>query len=62
MKTKTKIKGKARIVFQDGRVETFNDPKLAYSVWLSLPHGIHAAFRGPEDTRPVQPWDYVDKP
>ena len=59
MKTKPKP---SRLFFRDGRVSTFRDPKLAYLTWLSLPHGTRVAFRGPEDNRPVQPWDFADKP
>jgi hypothetical protein len=53
---------KARIYFLDGRVAHFADPQLAYLVWLSLPKGIRAEFRGAYDTRPVYSWDYADVP
>ncbi len=52
----------ARIYYRDGRVSTFVDERLAYQVWLSLPRGTRAAFRGKGDTRPIYPWDYADKP
>jgi hypothetical protein len=51
---------KARLYFPDGRAEEFDDQKLAYAVWLALPKGIRAAFRGAKDARPVYPWDCVD--
>ena len=53
--------GKARIYYSDGRVEYWDDQPLAYAVWLALPKGVRAAFRGVNDTRPVYPWDCVDK-
>jgi hypothetical protein len=53
--------GKARLHFPDGRVEAFNDARLAYGVWLALPAGVRVAFRGPNDQRPVYPWDCVDR-
>jgi len=52
----------ARIYFRDGRVLTFQDQRLAYQTWLSLPRGIGAAFRGKGDSRPVYAWDYADQP
>ena len=51
----------ARIHFRDGRVLTFQDQRLAYQTWLSLPRGIRAAFRGKGNNRPVHAWDYADK-
>jgi len=51
---------KARLYFLDGRVDEYSDNNLAYAVWLALPRGIHVAFRGTNDTRPVYPWDCVD--
>jgi hypothetical protein len=54
--------GQARIYFADGRVERFSDQKLAFVIWLALPKGVKAAFRGADDQRPVYPWDYVDTP
>ncbi len=50
----------ARIFFADRHVECFRDQALAYALWLALPRGVRAAFRGGNDTRRVQPWDYVD--
>ncbi|KKM60561.1 hypothetical protein LCGC14_1540470 [marine sediment metagenome] len=52
----------ARIVFSDGREDTFKDQSLAYRVWLALPRGTRAAFRAAGDRRPIVPWDFVDKP
>jgi prepilin-type processing-associated H-X9-DG protein len=52
----------ARIYFADGHVERFRDQKLAFALWLALPKGVKAAFRGADDRRPVYPWDYVDAP
>jgi len=51
---------KARLYFPDDRVTQYDDQKLAYAVWLALPKGTRAAFRGTNDTRPVYPWDYTD--
>jgi hypothetical protein len=51
---------KARLYFPDGRVNHFDDQKLAYAVWLALPKGVRAAFRGTNDARPVHPWDHAD--
>lgn len=53
---------KARIYFTDGYVEHFKNQVLAFAVWLALPQGVKAAFRGVGDDRPVYPWDHVDKP
>ena len=50
----------ARLYYPDGQIVHFVDPQLAYAVWLDLPKGIHAAFRGANDTRLVYPWDYAD--
>jgi hypothetical protein len=52
----------ARVYYSDGQVCAFNDEKLAYRIWLSLPRGILAAFRGKGDQRPVHAWDDADKP
>ena len=52
----------ARIFFSDGRISEFNDERLAYQTWLSLPRGIRAAFRGKGDSRPVYAWDFADQP
>ena len=51
---------KARLHFPDGRVTHYDDQKVAYAVWLSLPKGCRSAFRGANDARPVYPWDYAD--
>jgi len=51
---------KARIYFPDGRVVHYEDQKLAYFLWLALPKGVRAAFRGANDAKPVYPWEYVD--
>ena len=48
---------KARVCFPDGRVTHYAGQKLAYALWLALPMGIRAAFRGANDARPVYPWD-----
>ena len=50
----------ARVCFPDGSVTHYADQKLAYAVWLALPNGTLAAFRGANDARPVYPWDYAD--
>ena len=52
----------ARVCFPDGRITHYEDQKLAYAVWLALPSGSRAAFRGANDTRPVYPWNYVNAP
>ena len=52
---------KARVCFADGRVTHYDDQQLAYAVWLGLPKGMRAAFRGANDPRPVYPWSYVDR-
>jgi hypothetical protein len=51
---------KACIYFTDGRVEQFKNQSFAFALWLALPKGTRAAFRGKGDTRPVCPWDCVD--
>jgi hypothetical protein len=51
---------KARVSFPDARVTYYEDQKLAYAVWLALPRGTRAAFRGANDARPLYPWDYAD--
>lgn len=53
---------KARIYFTDGHVEHFQRQVFAFALWLALPKGMRAAFRGANDTRPVYPWDYADRP
>jgi hypothetical protein len=50
----------ARIHYPDGHVEPYDDQPLAFAVWLALPQGVRAAFRGANDTQPVYPWDSVD--
>lgn len=50
---------KARIYYQDGTIQYFDDQKIAYAVWLALPRRIRAAFRGADDSRAVYSWDYV---
>ena len=50
----------ARILHSDGRIDRFNDQHLACLLWLALPKGVRAAFRGANDARPVYPWDYAD--
>jgi len=42
-------------------VRQYTDQSLAYAVWLALPRGVRAAFRGAGDSREVLPWDYVDQ-
>ena len=49
-----------RLYFQDGHIEHYDDPKLAYSVYLSLPKGCRVCFRSANDARPVYSHDYVD--
>lgn len=63
MKSSRKIANRqARLYFPDSRVKHFKNQRLAYSVWLALPKGTRAAFRGADDPRPVHPWDYADQP
>lgn len=50
----------ARIYYTSGRVTHFKDPQFALKVWRTLSKGIGVAFRGPNDKRPVYPWDEVD--
>jgi prepilin-type processing-associated H-X9-DG protein len=52
---------KARIYFADGHVEHFQNQTFAFALWLALPKGTKAAFRGTHDDRPVYSWDHVDK-
>jgi hypothetical protein len=51
------------IKWRNGQVELrkYADQAEAYAVWLALPKGVRAAFRGAGDSRPVFSWDYVDK-
>lgn len=51
---------KARVYFADGHVEHFSNQVLAFALWLALPKGVRAAFRGENDRRPVYPWNCVD--
>jgi hypothetical protein len=52
---------KARLYFLDGHVMQYDDPKLAYAVWLALPKGTRVAFRGSNDLLAVYSWDYGDR-
>ena len=58
---KTRQQPSACIHFRDRRVLKFQDQRLAYQTWISLPRGARAAFRGKGDNRPVYAWDYADK-
>lgn len=50
---------KTRILFRDGRIIEYDDYRLAYSVYLSLPKHVRAAFRGAGDKTPVYNHEYV---
>lgn len=52
---------KARLFFPNGRIDEFDDQKLAYALWLGLGKGVRAAFRGKNDLTPVYSHDYVDR-
>jgi hypothetical protein len=52
---------KARLLFSDGRIEHYTDQRLCLAVWYALAKGVRAAFRGAGDTRPVYPWNCVDR-
>ena len=52
----------ARLYFRNGAVQPFKSQTLAYALWLALPKGMHVAFRGANDDRPVYPWDLADRP
>ena len=52
---------KARLYYEGGRITHWEDQRLAYAVWLSLPKGIRVAFRGANDATPVYPWDCLDR-
>jgi hypothetical protein len=52
---------KARLCYPDGRVVAYDDPHLAYAVWLALPRGVRCAFRSAGDRTPVYPHDHVDR-
>lgn len=49
----------ARLYFSNGHVDHFRNQVFAFALWLALPKGVCAAFRGANDTRPVYPWDCV---
>lgn len=51
---------KTRIIYSDGRISRYDDPKLAYAVYLALPVGVRAAFRSAGDATPVYLHDCVD--
>ena len=57
------MKAKPYIRWRNGTktVDEYSDQSLAYSVYLGLPKGVRAAFRGAGDARPVYAWDYVDR-
>lgn len=57
------MKAKLYIRWRNGasEVREYDDQALAYAVWLGLPKGVRAAFRGAGDTRPVYGWDYADR-
>lgn len=59
MSTKTNLYKKARIYFQNGMVEVFDNPTTAYTVYITLPGSVRAAFRGAWDSRPIESWDYI---
>jgi hypothetical protein len=52
---------KARLLFSNGHIEEYDDQHLAYALWLALPRGVRAAFRGKNDNRPVYGWECVDR-
>lgn len=56
------MEDKTRIHYIDGTIVEYKDAKLAYTVWLALPRGTRAAFRGVGDKTPVLPHDYADRP
>lgn len=53
--------GTARIYFSDGRIWTYTDEQLAYTVYVNLPESCKVAFRGCGDSRPVLESDYVQR-
>lgn len=57
------MKAKLYIRWRNGHEEVreYQDQALAYAVWLALPKGVRAAFRGAGNTRPVYDWDYADR-
>lgn len=52
---------KARLYYRDGRIVEYDDPRLAYEVWVAEPKGVRVAFRGRGDATPVYPYDCVDR-
>lgn len=50
---------KTRIFYSNGRIEHYDSPQLAMSVWYGLPPEIGAAVRDAGDMTPVYPHDYV---
>ena len=52
---------KTRIYLADGRVDHYDDAKLAHAVYMAYPLGVRAAFRSAGDTSPVYGWDRVDQ-
>ncbi len=57
-----RLRDKTRLIFLNGRVVPYDDPKLAYAVWIALPRGVRVAFRSAGDTLAVRFQDYVDRP
>lgn len=51
-----------RIIHRDGRTYHFVDQRVAYAIWLALPRGTRAAFRGKGDATPVYSHDCLDTP
>lgn len=51
---------KARIYYPDGRIDTYDDSRLALDIYYSLDRGIRAAFRAVGDNTLVYPHDFVD--
>jgi hypothetical protein len=52
---------KSRIYYKDGRIEEYVRQGEAYGLWLALPRGVRAAFRGAGDATPVYSHDFVDR-
>ena len=52
---------RARIYYPNGEVEAFKNQVFAIVVWLALPKGKCAAFRGVHDSRPVRPSELAGK-
>lgn len=57
------MKARLYIRWKNGHEEVreYDDQSLAYAVWLALPKGVRAAFRGADDSSPVYSWNYVDR-